>query len=184
LIMTLTFNSENNIILTQRSVQLATKDLLESNVIPLDKLKQYIRRHSIAVEYKVFVWKLLLGIVSPYRETRSFKDNINHEIYSKLLATLETCRILTPTTPLLHKYLYMYLLQKNNSTYLPVQTINEYEHFFEIGNFVCLFNDNDPVKNHRQHTNDRLDVECWMITCSMYEKFSKLLKRSAHLVCN
>ncbi|CAF1642336.1 unnamed protein product, partial [Didymodactylos carnosus] len=58
--MTLTFNSENNIILTQRSVQLATKDLLESNVIPLDKLKQYIRRHSIAVEYKVFVWKLLL----------------------------------------------------------------------------------------------------------------------------
>lgn len=47
--------------LIQRTGQTVCKDLIESDLIDLDKLKQYARKKSIAAELKPSCWKILLG---------------------------------------------------------------------------------------------------------------------------
>lgn len=49
-------------IVIQRSVQIAFKDLLESEAINVEKLKQFIQKNSIVAELKPFCWKIILGI--------------------------------------------------------------------------------------------------------------------------
>ena len=48
-------------ILSQRAGQTAFKDLLESDVIDIEKLRQYAQKKSIVAELKPLCWKLLLG---------------------------------------------------------------------------------------------------------------------------
>jgi hypothetical protein len=48
-------------ILIQRAGQTAFKDLLESDTIEIEKLKQYVQKNSIVAEFKPLCWKILLG---------------------------------------------------------------------------------------------------------------------------
>jgi len=48
-------------ILIQRAGQTAFKDLLESDTINIEKLKQYVQKNSIVTEFKPLCWKILLG---------------------------------------------------------------------------------------------------------------------------
>ncbi len=49
-------------ILTQRAGQTPYKDLLESETIDIEKLKQYVQKNSIVAEFKPLCWKFLLGL--------------------------------------------------------------------------------------------------------------------------
>ncbi len=48
-------------ILTQKAGPTALKDLLESDTIDIEKLKQYVRKNSTVAEFKPLCWKILLG---------------------------------------------------------------------------------------------------------------------------
>ena len=52
-----------DMILTQRSGQSAFKDLLESETIDIEKLKQNVQKNSIIAELKPLYWKILLGTI-------------------------------------------------------------------------------------------------------------------------
>lgn len=117
-------------ILTQRSGQSAFKDLLESETIDIEKLKQSVQKNSIIAELKPLYWKILLGTItlpmsfpcslvylsgikSPYRDTRQYVDQANCDIYQRLHSTLKTCRIIENTTPIAQQFLSMYLLDSH-----------------------------------------------------------------------
>ncbi len=53
-------------ILIQRPGQTAFKDLLESDTINIEKLKQYVQKNSIVAEFKPLCWKILLGLTNSY----------------------------------------------------------------------------------------------------------------------
>lgn len=48
-------------ILTQRAGDTTLKDLIEADVIDIDKLRRHAQKKSIGVELKPLCWKLLLG---------------------------------------------------------------------------------------------------------------------------
>ena len=48
-------------ILIQRAGQTAFKDLIEADVIDIEKLKQHAQKKSIVAELKPLCWKILLG---------------------------------------------------------------------------------------------------------------------------
>jgi len=97
-------------ILIQRAGQTALKDLLESDTIDIEKLKQYVQKNSIVAELKPLCWKILLGIKSPYRATRLYVDQANCDIYKRFHSTLTTCQIIQKNTPISQQFLAMYLL--------------------------------------------------------------------------
>lgn len=51
-----------DMILTQRPSHNAFKDLLESETINIEKLKQYVQKNSVLAELKPLYWKVLLGL--------------------------------------------------------------------------------------------------------------------------
>lgn len=125
-----------DMILTQRSGQSAFKDLLESETIDIEKLKQNVQKNSIIAELKPLYWKILLGttphsifhshlhlffpgIKSPYRDTRQYIDQANCDIYQRFHSTLKTCRIIENTTPIAQQFLSMYLLD-SQAVKLPI----------------------------------------------------------------
>ena len=129
-------------ILTQRSGQTVFKDLLESDPINIEKLKQHVQKNSIVTEFKPLGWKFLLGLKSPYRATRSYVDQANCDIYKRLHSTLITCRIIENTTPLSQQFLFMYLLD-SHAVKLPINsTVKTYHTFVNKRFFSCRRNMN------------------------------------------
>ena len=111
-------------ILSQRPSHSAFKDLLESETINIEKLKQYVQKNSVLAELKPLYWKILLGIKSPYRDIRQYVDQANCDIYKRLHSTLTTCRIIVPSTPIAQQFLSMYLLD-SHAMKLPItSTVN------------------------------------------------------------
>ncbi|CAF1356705.1 unnamed protein product [Adineta ricciae] len=161
-------------ILTQRASQTVYKDLLESDTIHIEKLKQQVQKNSIIAEFKPFCWKILLGIKSPYRSTRSYVDQANCEIYKRLHTTLTTCRVLQNDTPIAQQFLSMYLLDSHGIKMSLIST-REYESFLSIANFICSFLDNDNEQRLETTT------ECWLMTCRIYDNFVQLTRRLALL---
>ncbi|CAF0877796.1 unnamed protein product [Rotaria sp. Silwood1] len=164
-------------ILIQRTVQTVFKELLESDTINVEKLKQHVQKNSIVAELKPLCWKILLGIKSPYRATRRYVDQANCDMYTYLHSTLTTCGVIQTDTSISQQFLSMYLLD-SHPTKLPVTSTKEYEPFLSIANFICAFLDNDNEQ--------RLEVtaECWLMTCKIYDKFVQLTRRIALLVLN
>jgi hypothetical protein len=122
-------------ILTQRAGQTAFKDLLESDTIEIEKLKQYVQKNSIVAEFKPLCWKILLGIKSPYRATRRYVDQANCDIYKRIHSTLTNCRIIQDTTPISQQFLSMYLLD-SHAVKLPIaSTVNLIQRNFRL---ICL----------------------------------------------
>ncbi|CAF4010202.1 unnamed protein product [Adineta steineri] len=160
--------------LGQRAGQTVFKDLLESDTVNIEKLKQYVQKQSIVTEFKPLCWKILLGIKSPYRATRRYVDQANCDIYKRLHSTLTTCQIIQNDTSISQQFLSMYLLD-SHAIKIPITSTKEYESFLSTANFICSFLDNDNEQ--------RLDViaECWFMTCKMYDKFIHLTRRIAFL---
>ncbi|CAF0723093.1 unnamed protein product [Rotaria sordida] len=161
-------------ILIQRTVQTVFRDLLESETINIEKLKQHVQKNSIVAELKPFYWKILLGIKSPYRTTRRYVDEANCDIYKCFHSTLTTCQIIKTDTSTSQQFLSMYLLD-SHPTKLSIISTKEYEPFLSIANFTCAFLDNDNEQ--------RLEVtaECWLMTCKIYDKFVQLTRHIALL---
>lgn len=109
-------------ILTQRAGQTALKDLIESDTINIEKLKQYVQKNSIVAEFKPVCWKFLLGIKSPYRTTRRYVDQANCDIYKRFHSTLITSKIIKDTTSISEQFLYMYLLD-SHAIKLPLESL-------------------------------------------------------------
>lgn len=129
-------------ILTQRAGQTALKDLLESDIINIEKLKQYIQKNSIVAEFKPLCWKFLLDIKSPYRTTRRYVDQANCDIYKRFHSTLITCKIIQNTTPISQQFLSMYLLD-THAIKLPLTSIvNKILKKLEISSMPFLFRKN------------------------------------------
>lgn len=180
-------------LLTQRVGQSVYKDLLESDTIHIEKLKQYVQKNSIATEFKPLCWKILLGIKSPYRATRAYVDQANCDIFKRLRSTLTTCRAIHNDTPIAQQFLTMYLFDAHATRISPNATVSvaradshidplqfqkEYESFPPIANFICSFLDND--NGQRVETT----AECWLMTCKVYDKFAQLTRRLPLLVSN
>ncbi|CAF1127051.1 unnamed protein product [Rotaria magnacalcarata] len=154
----------------ERTVPTTFKELLISEAINVDKLKQDILKNSIVAELKPFYWKILLGIKSPFSATRDYVDQANCDMYKYLHSTLITCKLIQTDTPISQQFLSMYLLDLHPNR-LPVLSIKEYESFLLIANFVCAFLDNDN-KQRIEAT-----AECWLMTCRIYDKFVQLSRR-------
>ncbi|CAF0772401.1 unnamed protein product [Adineta steineri] len=128
--------------LGQRAGQTVFKDLLESDTVNIEKLKQYVQKQSIVTEFKPLCWKILLGIKSPYRATRRYVDQANCDIYKRLHSTLTTCQIIQNDTSISQQFLSMYLLD-SHAIKIPITSTKEYESFLSTANFICSFLDND-----------------------------------------
>jgi hypothetical protein len=163
-------------ILTQKPGQTVIKDLLESDTINIEKLKQFVQKNSIVSEFKPFCWKILLDIKSPYRETRGYVDQANCDIYKRLHTTLTTCRIIENDTPVSQQFLSMYLLDTHALKGPLNSLIKEYKSFLSIANVICSFLDNDSAQ--------RIDItaECYFMSCKIYDKFAQLSRRINLLV--
>ena len=165
-----------DMILTQKTGQTVIKDLLESDTINIEKLKQCVQKTSIVSEFKPLCWKILLDIKSPYRETRQYVDQANCDIYKRLYTTLKTCRIIENDTPAPQQFLAMYLLDSHALKAPMNSLIKEYKSFISIASFICSFLDNDSAQ--------RIDVtaECYFMSCKIYDKFAQLTRRINLLV--
>lgn len=157
-------------ILTQRADQTVLKDLFESDVIDIEKLKQYIQKTSVLAELKPLCWKVLLGIKSPYRATRSYVDQANTDIYKRLHLTLTICRFIDDSTPISEQFLSMYLLD-THGVKLPINSTKDYEAFLSISNLICSFLDSDNEQKLGTM------AECWLMTSKIYDKFVLLTRR-------
>jgi len=127
-----------DMILTQRAGQTVFKDLLESDTIDIEKLKQYAQKNSIVAEFKPLCWKILLGIKSPYRATRRYVDQANCDIYKRFHSTLITCRIIQTSTPISQQFLSMYLLD-SHAIKLPISsTVKIFYRIIKLNYLFCL----------------------------------------------
>lgn len=89
-----------DMILTQRAGQTAFKDLIEADVIDIEKLKQYAQKKSIVAELKPVCWKILLGGSRLY-DVAKFINKLLLQGSNRLImqhVVMSTKRIVTSTS--------------------------------------------------------------------------------------
>jgi hypothetical protein len=84
----------NSLGLQEVSIKNSLEIILIENVVDIEKLRKFCLRFEIPTKYKGIVWKLLLGVIPPYREAWDFVQQQREGQYQDLkrMATLFASR--------------------------------------------------------------------------------------------
>ncbi|KAM4687711.1 TBC1 domain family member 7 isoform 1-T3 [Discoglossus pictus] len=85
--------------------------LLKDDRLDIEKLCTFSQRFPLPSMYRIFVWKVLLGILPPHRETHSAVMEYRKEQYNDVHHALEVIRFINQSTPKTEVFLHMYHLE-------------------------------------------------------------------------
>ncbi|XP_029446537.1 TBC1 domain family member 7 [Rhinatrema bivittatum] len=85
--------------------------LLKDDRLDVEKLCTFSQRFPLPSMYRILVWKVLLGILPPHRESHTLVMMYRKEQYQDMLHALQVIRAIQDSTPKVAIHLQMHLLE-------------------------------------------------------------------------
>ncbi|KAG8442391.1 hypothetical protein GDO86_011256 [Hymenochirus boettgeri] len=85
--------------------------LLKDDRLDIEKLCTFCHRFPLPSMYRILVWKVLLGILPPHRESHQMVMEYRKEQYQDVYHALQVIRFINETTPKTQVFLHMHHLE-------------------------------------------------------------------------
>uniref|UniRef100_W5N6B0 TBC1 domain family member 7 n=1 Tax=Lepisosteus oculatus TaxID=7918 RepID=W5N6B0_LEPOC len=85
--------------------------LLKDDRLDVEKLCTFSQRFPLPSMYRIFVWKVLLGILPPHGDSHALVMSYRKQQYEDVLQALQVMRFVQSSTPQVEVYLHMHQLE-------------------------------------------------------------------------
>nr|XP_033790530.1 TBC1 domain family member 7 [Geotrypetes seraphini]XP_033790531.1 TBC1 domain family member 7 [Geotrypetes seraphini]XP_033790532.1 TBC1 domain family member 7 [Geotrypetes seraphini]XP_033790533.1 TBC1 domain family member 7 [Geotrypetes seraphini]XP_033790534.1 TBC1 domain family member 7 [Geotrypetes seraphini]XP_033790535.1 TBC1 domain family member 7 [Geotrypetes seraphini] len=118
--------------------------LLKDDRLDVEKLCTFSQRFPLPSMYRVLVWKVLLGILPPHRESHALVMTYRKEQYQDILHALQVIHAIQDSTPKVNIHLQMHLLETGKRSHNLTSPLDpEDEAFLAITKAMEEMVDND-----------------------------------------
>ncbi|XP_045176931.1 TBC1 domain family member 7-like [Mercenaria mercenaria] len=144
----------------KKSIELLLKD----KPLDVEKLRQYCLRFPVSARYRVYLWKIILGILPANQDSHDFVLKNRTEQYNHLRHALDVMRKVDNTTPHTVIFLKMFLIEEGLLPFNDNDLLSnpEYEAYVHIAKAIL-----GMVENQ---------VDAYWITNRFYRTFRKNYK--------
>ncbi|XP_053570724.1 TBC1 domain family member 7 [Bombina bombina] len=135
--------------------------LLKDDRLDIEKLCTFSQRFPLPSMYRMFVWKVLLGILPPHRETHAVVMEYRKQQYEDVHHALEVICFINESTPKTEVFLHMHHLETGKLSRSHTYLNPEDEFFLAIASTMEEMVEGD-------------DIECyWLIKCFVHHLDTK-----------
>ncbi|KAH3857775.1 TBC1 domain family member 7-like [Dreissena polymorpha] len=140
----------------------AIETLLKDKPLDIDKLRLYCLRCPVSAKYRVYLWKVVLGVIPASQDSHEFVMKNRQEQYDLLKSSLEVMRRIHCDTPVVEVFLKMFLIEEGLLPFHDSGLCDQHSCYMSIAQLVSQMAESN--------------IEAYWITNKFYRMFSRSMK--------